>query len=483
MSIGLKQTRLIENNILFVIKSWGELLGYPTLGKYVNHYVSNIQTDLVIFLGGLESTIPIKKSTELETEQRALHYLFGIGYYYTKFELQSGRYITDNRELTGLILSDFVYDYLATSKNITLEDDRDVIISDKLFKVPIDLSNKSNTQKTFIKGAFMRNFFIPYKDVFLEFMETIQKPSSYQLGQGHTLLSTHWDYFNKILISTEMMKDKRTKIMSPTAGINEIILGSDRHLKTIFNSSERQEIYDKILHLKDIYAKLDFDPMYLFSLIDNASHSIITKPSLAPRYQTPSKSENILKESIFISAQSRRNTIVDWPEKLKRNTKEELESLAVYKEFKEHPPTVQTIKSNTKDTSSPIEFGKERITEEEKFELRTQKRPSVEFKKLPLLEKDDVFIILLYLKEVVEKDYDIQSIGKAFGIARDRLRNIILQSKFMWEISKYENLYSKFEEPNIGLSLKEKNELLDKINLWIENVIKQKDDFIEKKSD
>ena len=106
MSIGLKQTRLIENNNLFVIKSWGELLGYPTLGKYVNHYVSKIQTDLVIFLGGLESTITLEKSTDIETEQRALHYLFGIGYYYTKFELQSGRYITDNRELTGLILSD-----------------------------------------------------------------------------------------------------------------------------------------------------------------------------------------------------------------------------------------------------------------------------------------------------------------------------------------------------------------------------------------
>ena len=48
-------------------------------------------------------------------------------------------------------------------------------------------------------------------------------------------------------------------------------------------------------------------------------------------------------------------------------------------------------------------------------------------------------------------------------------------------MGKYANLYSKFEEPNLGLSQKEKNELLDKVNTWIENVIKQKEDFIKKK--
>ncbi|GAG60729.1 unnamed protein product, partial [marine sediment metagenome] len=78
-------------------------------------------------------------------------YLFGLGYYYTKFELQSGRYITDNRQLTGLVLPDFVYDFLSTSKNVTLENDRDVIVSDNLFKLPIDLSFKSENKRTFIQ--------------------------------------------------------------------------------------------------------------------------------------------------------------------------------------------------------------------------------------------------------------------------------------------------------------------------------------------
>jgi len=473
------QSRLFSNNMLFIIPRWGDLIGYPTLGKYVNHYVSKIQSDLILFFSCLDSTLTIEKSNEFESEPRALHYLFGLGYYYTKFELQSGRYITDNRQLTGLILSDFVYDHMATSKNITLEDDPDVILANKLIKVPIDLTNKSTTQRTFIKGALMRNFFIPYKDIFLEFMETIQKPSSNQLRHGHILLSTHWDYINKILNSTEMMEDKRSTFMNQTAGINEIILGANKHLKSIFSSSERQEIHDKILYLKKIYSKLDFDPMYLFSITDSASKLIITKPSLSPRHKTPSISNKRLKESVFISAENRINSFIEWPEEFQRNTKEDLERLAVYEEFKEYPPLVKNSYSIEKNDITSTKIKKDVLGEEEKFELRTQKRPIVKAKPLQKPEKDDVFIILLYLKEIIEKDYDIQSIGKAFGIARDRLRKIILQSKFMWEMSKYANLYQR-EEPNLGLSPKEKNELLEKINSWIEKVIKQKENFIKK---
>ena len=481
MSIDLIQTRLIPHNMLFVIPSWGDLLGYPTLGNYVNHYVSKIHSDLVIFLTGLESSIEIEIPTEVGPELRTYYYLFGLGYYYTKFELQSGRYIIDNRQLTGLILSDFVYDYLATSKNITLENDPDVIIADKLIKVPLDLSNKSITQRSFIKGALMRNLFIPYKDIFLELMETIQKHKSYQLGQGSILLSTHMNNFNKILISTKMMEDKRDKFMESTAGINEIILGADNHLKRAFTPSERQKINDKLLSLKEIYSTINFDPMYLYSIIDNASKVITDDSYRSRRVKAVSAKQKTPKESVLISAENRLNSIIPWPQKFKRNTKIELEQSAIYKEFKDHPPIVKPAKFSEENLTDSTEFGKDTISDEEKFELRTQKRPVVESKPLPKPEKDDVFIILLYLKEIIEKDYDIQSIGKAFEIARDKLRNIILQSKFMWEMGKYANLYSKFEESNVGLSQNEKRELIQNVDGWIENIIKEKEDFIKKK--
>ena len=119
----------------------------------------NISQDLVIFFGGIERA--------LKTFRGTIYYLFGLGYYYTKFEVQTGRYITDNRPLTGLLLSDFVYDRLAKSKNITLQNDRDVVVGEDIFKMPIDLSFKSENKKTFIQGTLMRNLFIKILDFLL----------------------------------------------------------------------------------------------------------------------------------------------------------------------------------------------------------------------------------------------------------------------------------------------------------------------------
>ena len=223
MSIHAIESKLIENNIFFVIPSWSNLLGYPTLGKYTNHDVSKISQDLVIFLGGTECAI--------STERGTLYYLFGLGYYYVKFELQPGIYITDNRQLTGLVLPDFVYDHLATSKNISLETDRDVIIGEKLFKLPIDMSFKSENKITFIQGTLMRNLFIPYKDIFLDFMETVRDPRSFQLEEnGHMMLSTYWNFFNEILISRKMEDEVKAAYLNDTAGLNDISFGVDEFL-------------------------------------------------------------------------------------------------------------------------------------------------------------------------------------------------------------------------------------------------------------
>ena len=166
MTFNRIEPNILECHIFFVIPSWGNLLGYPALGHYSNHNVSKISHDLVIFFSGAECSV--------QTERGTLYYLFGLGYYYVKFELQSGRYVTDNRQLTGLILTDFVYDYLSTLKNITLENDRDVIVSENLFKIPLDLSNKSENKRTFIQGTLMRNLFIPYKNIFIDLGGVIQ---------------------------------------------------------------------------------------------------------------------------------------------------------------------------------------------------------------------------------------------------------------------------------------------------------------------
>jgi len=446
MTIFKAEPNIIESFDLFVIPSWGNLLGYPTLGNYSNHNVSKISQDLVIFFSGVECSV--------QTEKGTLYYLFGLGYYYTKFELQSERYITDSRQLTGLILSDFVYDYLSSSKNITLEADRDVIVSENLFKLPIDLSFKSENKRTFIQGTLMRNLFIPYKDIILEFMETLKNPLTFQIDKtGPILLSTHWDSFNQILISSEVDNEMKNS----TAGLNGITLDSKKHLEKYFSYQNLQHIEELVLKLKRVYSTVDFDPMYLFSILINAALKLRSEINTSNIQAVKRINKKMPKESIFLSAEPRMNSFVQWPEKFRRRTKAEME---------------RSIVQVTSKLYQPEEAEKERIEvevfreEQEQFKIRTMKRPLVDVKPIPIIPTSNTLDILLVIKDVVVQDYDIISIGRVIEIARDYIKSMILHSNILWEMSKFANLYQR-AEPNVGLSSKEKLDLVEQIDKWI----------------
>ena len=447
------ENKLFPSNALFMIPSWGDLLGYPTLGMYVHHEVSRIVSDTVIFFTGYDYSIEIERGT--------IHYLFGLGYYFLKFELESGKYITDNRILTGLILSDFAYDHMATSANVTLEDDQEVIIAEKVIKVPVDLSYKSENHKTFIKGALMRNIFIPHKDIFLEMIETIRNADSYQIVRdGHMLLSTHWDYYNQILLSDKMRGRTDDSYLSSTAGLNGIIFGADQILQETISDVNLSLIESNINSLKSIYSNLEFDPMYLFSILENASTTISS--SFAQR--TPPSSDSIRKaskRSIFASAEDRLYAFASWPMQFKRKAKKEP---IVLPKMVEKPDYLKQNNIRSPEISVTQEY------KQEKFEIESLKSKEVEFKPLPNPPIADVKQILTYLKKVIVENYEMQSIGKAFEIARESMRQIgvsattIHQTK-IWEMSKYANIYVK-KESNLGLSLKEKQELSKKIDSW-----------------
>ncbi|MFX0022060.1 MAG: MAP7 domain-containing protein, partial [Candidatus Hermodarchaeota archaeon] len=450
------ENKLFPHDSLFMIPSWSDLLGYPTLGTYVHHPVSKIVSDPVIFLTGYDYSI--------ETTKGTLHYLFGLGYYYLKFELESGKYITDNRILTGLILPDFVYDHMATSGNVTLEDDRDVIIAEKVIKVPVNLSYKSENHLSFIKGALMRNVFIPNKDIFLEMMERIRQDDSYQIAKdGHMLLSTHWDYYNQILVSEKIRQKSDKSYLSSTAGLDGIIIAADQHLRETISNINLSIIDGNIDYLKNIYSNVEFDPMYLFSLLKNAStmlNSDIPQISSSKRELTNSKTS---KHSIFNSAEDRLYAYISWPSQFQRNAKKEPQVLpkAEYPAYLLEKDTQQTSISSVKTPDY----------KQENFELETLKSKRVESKILPNPPKPDVKQILVYLRQVINEDYEMRAIGQAFEIARESMRQISVsaattEQKKIWEMSKYANIYSK-KEPNLGLPLREKEELLRTVGKWI----------------
>ncbi len=451
------ENKLFPHDSLFMIPSWSDLLGYPTLGTYVHHPVSKIVSDPVIFLSGYDYSI--------ETSKGTLHYLFGLGYYYLKFELESGKYITDNRILTGLVLSDFVYDLMATSGNVTLEDDRDVIIAEKVIKVPVNLSYKSENHLSFIKGALMRNVFIPNKDIFLEMMERIRQGDSYQIAKdGHMLLSTHWDYYNQILVSDKRYVNPDSSYLNSTAGLDGINFAADQLLQESLSNINLSIIDGNIDYLKNIYSNLEFDPMYLSSILENAStmlNSNIPQISSSKRETINSKTS---KHSIFTSAEDRLYAYVSWPVQFKRKAKIETPFLSKTEEY----PAYLLQNEIQQPSISPV---KTPDYKQENFELETLKTKKVESKALPNPPKPDVKQILLYLRKVIEENYEMRSIGKAFEIARETMRQIgvsatTTEQKKIWEMSKYANIYIK-KEPNMGLPLREKEELLRTVGKWI----------------
>ncbi len=448
MSAGIFKGDLIKNNIFLVIPSWGKLLGYPTLGTYANHNVVKISEDLVIFFGGMERLV--------HTPKGLVYYLLGLGYYYTKFEIQTGRYITDSRFLTGLMLSDFIYDRLATSKDLTLQNEPEVVVAEDVVKVPIDVSLKLPNKKTFIQGTLMRNLFIPYKDVILEFLEKIKDLKSFQIRKtNHMFLSTHWDYFNTILISDAMETKLKMKYLESTAGLNSISLRLYRFLIEHFSDAEIQEINENIKILKEVYSTIEFDPMHLYSLIEQANLWIKIKIPNLPLYQTSYIDEKRKKHSILHSGEKYLDKIVPWPEKFKRQTKKGLEdSVNVIQERIYHPK----------------DFEKKGVILEpnrEHFEPKFLERPTVKVKTLPQIPTNNIIEILSTLRTLVEQDYDLRSIGKAFALGRDYIKAMVLHQNMLWDMSKLANIYTK-AQLNKGLSSKEKYELLEKIDNWID---------------
>ncbi len=451
------ENKLYPNNSLFMIPSWSDLLGYPILGTYVHHPVSKIETDAVIFFSGYDYSIETKKGT--------LHYLFGLGYYFLKFELESGKYVTDNRILTGLVLSDFVYDQMATSRNITLEEDRDVIIAEKVIRIPIDLSNKSEDHLTFIKGALMRNVFIPYKDIFLEMMEKIRKDDSYQISiEGHKILSSHWDFYNQILVSDKMRANPDSSYLNPTAGLDGINFAADTLLEETISHINLSIIDDNIKTLKSIYSNLEFDPMYLFSIIEKAALMLSSGMPPISSKQIDSVTKKTSKESIFASAEDRLYSFISWPIQFKRKAKKEPKVLP---RLVEQPSDSDLIDIQSSDIGTmPIQ----KMTQEA-FELETLKSEKVELKTLPIPPKPDITQILLYIKKVIEENYEMQSIGQAFELARETARQMgvsstTLHQKKIWEMSKYANIYIK-KEQGFGLPEKEKVDLIRKLDEWL----------------
>ncbi|MFX1409905.1 MAG: hypothetical protein ACFFA6_06115, partial [Promethearchaeota archaeon] len=186
--------------------------------------------------------------------------------------------------------------------------------------------------------------------------------------------------------------------------------------------------------------------------------------SLISSKQRDSFTKKASKESLFASAEDRLYSFISWPVQFKRKAKKEPKVLPRLVE--------QTSDSNLIDIQgSDIGTIPTQEITQEAFELDTLKSENVEVKPLPSPPKADIKQILLYLKKVIEENYEMRSIGHAFELAREIARQMSVSSstlhqKKIWEMSKYANIYIK-KEQGFGLSEKEKGDLIRKLDEWL----------------
>jgi hypothetical protein len=446
------------------------------MGNYVNRPVTSIQSDPVIFFSG--------KEISKQTPQGTLHFLFGLGYYSSQFQINEKNYIFDNRPLTGLILSDFVYDELSASKPIALNDDLDVILNEMAFKVPIDLSNKTEQKNTFIKGILIRNIFTPFKDVIVEMLEKIRGSTIYQIeATGHKLLCTEWDHFNMILTTTKIKTKEYPNYLDDIPGIAQVTFWAEDLLNSFFSEEELQEVDSNISLLQQIYAKIKYDPIELYSILKSAVEGLkaedqsVINPNVSHR-----TGKKTLKRPLLLSAESRIDQVTPWPEEIIREPLEKVITGSGHGEegsplnqpdMKELVRNLHTEMTSLEDVD-PSELTVSKVdSQRETFEFSKLQKNTVEEKSLPPDPEEELEVIFRYLEDVINQNYDMKSIGNAFEIARAKVQNMNRQSKYIWSLSKYMNKYI-LKNQGIGLSEKEKEFVLNDVDSWLNEVLEEK---------
>jgi hypothetical protein len=442
--------------MLFLIPSWRQFIGHAPLGKYLNKSVLGIHSDPVVFFASLECTII--------SSNRKLHFLFGQGYYYVKFEITKGTYTVDKRRLTGLILSDFAYNYMQRSPDIALEKDLDVVIKDYIFKIPLDLSNKTDQQIGFIQGSISRNVFVPRKEIILEVLQALQDEKIFLVEKsGHQLLSTYRLHYNHILVSDQMQSASFISFMDSIPGLDAISLGADQLLRSYFMPDDLQTIKKSISNLEQVFATLEYDPMSLSSTLEKVGDKLSSTLDES-KYYVDQKIRNGENDFLLHSANYPIDTIIEWPIEFERT-------------LRDVSPSTLSSSQQMNTESDDYDLGNYRqgpVELTEKFELKILKQEPVVYKPLPPLPKGDMEVVLTYVKEVVEDKFTSYQVGDACEQAWNAIRNMVLHSDLNWELSTLANYYHKQKGTNLGLSERDKNDILGKLNSWIAELKKEK---------
>ena len=136
------------------------------------------------------------------------------------------------------------------------------------------------------------------------------------------------------------------------AGIESIDYGFEEFVMDYFIQQDLGLIKLNIQLLKQVYSKVEIDPMYLFSIIENSANQLnsLFINKVLPEEEKIPPVDTV--EAIFNTAEYNFKTDVEWPEKFKRKSK-------LYYETMVQPPKLKKFNymaNSLEKTKIPINY-------------------------------------------------------------------------------------------------------------------------------
>jgi hypothetical protein len=200
---------------ILLIKDWGKISGikqefYTYLGNLVletkrNLVIIAVSSANLIGKGGAEPPYIL---------------LTGPGIYLIEFSTQKGTYITDSREITGLLVSPSDWEKMRNAKKDY--DGTSALTLNEIFaEIPLSIIDRPSSLQSYERGLIAKTVLTPFKDAFISLKNTCMRGSSYPEEHGPKMLSTHKYFHNLILIGPEIYEWASKKATEPW---NEVIV-------------------------------------------------------------------------------------------------------------------------------------------------------------------------------------------------------------------------------------------------------------------
>jgi hypothetical protein len=204
---------------ILLIKDWSKIsdskpesytyMGNPVLEVRRNFVIIAVSSANIVGKGGAEPPYVL---------------LTGPGLYQIEFSIQKSMYITESREITGLILTASDWEKMRSAKK-DYDGTSGLILNELIAEIPLSLIGRPVSLQSYERGLIANRVLTPFKDAFTSLKIACGKSSSYPEEHGPKLLSTHTRFQNMILVGPEIYQwSSKTE----TPRWNEIIVKEAR---------------------------------------------------------------------------------------------------------------------------------------------------------------------------------------------------------------------------------------------------------------